>query len=215
MSISISISSQEVSNEVESTGNCAVAAAGMVCAADKVVVLNDNGSWCWYQDERVLVHGDRLIFGSVANRSGTDGENRWGNVEVTTYDLKDGKLLGTSVLHEHLQDDDHDVPALLPLPDGRILAVYSKHGNDKLMRYRIGAGPGDSTAWQPERQETRGTGVTYSNLFRLSAENGGRGRVYNFYRGENRNPNLVVSDDEGQTWTLCRQDWSPSRAGRM
>ena len=112
----------------------------MICAADKVVVLNENGSWCWYQDERVLVQGDRLILGSVANRSGTDGENRWGNVEVTTYDLKNGKLLGTSVLCEHLQDDDHDVPALLPLPDGRILAVYSKHGDDRLMRYRIAPG---------------------------------------------------------------------------
>lgn len=171
------------------------------CTTNQTIVFNDNGGWCWYQDERVLVQGDRLIFGSVANRSGAAGENRWGNVEITTYDLKGRKLLGVSVLHEHLQDDDHDVPALLPLADGRILAAYSKHGNDKLMRHRISARPGDSTAWQPERQETRGTGVTYSNLFRLSAENGGRGRVYNFYRGEDRNPNLMVSEDEGQAWT--------------
>lgn len=54
------------------------------CTTNKTVVLNDSGSWCWYQDERVLVLGDRLVVGSVANRSGTDGETRRGNVEVTT-----------------------------------------------------------------------------------------------------------------------------------
>ncbi len=178
-----------------------LSAAG--CATNRTIVLNDNGGWCWYQDERVLVHGNRLVLGSVANRSGTDGERRWGNIEITAYDLKDGKLLGTSVLHEHLQDDDHDVPGLLFRADGRILAAYSMHGNDKLMRYRISAGPCDTTEWQPERQETRGAGVTYSNLFRLSAENGGQGRIYNFYRGEDWNPNFVVSDDEGQTWTYA------------
>jgi len=176
---------------------------GVSCAAGEPVLLNDNGGWCWYQDERVLVHDDRLIFSSVANRSGTDGEKRHGNVQITTYDLRNNKLLGVSVLHEHLLDNDHATPALLLRADGRILAVYSKHGNDKLMRYRISARPGDTTAWQPERQVTCAAGVTYSNLFRLSAENGGRGRIYNFYRGRDWNPNLVVSDDESETWTYA------------
>ncbi len=185
---------------------------GAGCTADEIVVLNDNGGWCWYQDERVLVHGDRLIFSSVANRSGTDGETRRGNVQITTCDLRDGKLLGVSVLHEHLLDNDHATPALLLREDGRILAVYSKHGDDKLMRYRISERPGDATAWRPERQVTCEAPVTYSNLSRLSAENGGRGRVYNFYRGQDWNPNLVVSDDEGETWTTSAS-WSRSRAG--
>lgn len=173
--------------------------SGVGCAAPEVVVLNDNGGWCWFQDERALVQGDRLIFGSVANRSGSDGENRWGNIEITTYDLAARKPLGISVLHAHLQDDDHAAPALLPLVDGRILAAYSKHGNDRLMRLRSSEKPFESTSWRPERQETRDSGVTYSNLLRLSEENSGR--ICNFYRGEDWNPNLVVSDDEGQTWT--------------
>lgn len=93
------------------------------------------------------MQGDRLILGSVANRAGTDGANRWGNVEITTYDLKGKRLLGTAVLHEHLQDDDHAAPALLLRTDGRILAVYAKHGSDKLMRSRTSTQPGDSTTW--------------------------------------------------------------------
>ena len=105
-------------------------------------MLNDNGGWCWYQDERVLVQGDRLIVGSVANRAGTDGANRGGNVEITTYDLRGKRLLGTAVLHEHLQDDDHAAPAFLFRADGRILAVHAKHGSDKLIRSRISASRG-------------------------------------------------------------------------
>ena len=33
------------------------------------VVLNDDGGWCWFQDERALLLGQWLIFGSVAGGS--------------------------------------------------------------------------------------------------------------------------------------------------
>ena len=46
-----------------------------------------------------------------------------------------------------------------------------------------------------------GRKVTYSNLFRLTKENGGKGRIYDFYRGEEWNPNFLVSDDDGDTWS--------------
>ena len=171
-----------------------------LCGAGEVITFNDNGGWCWFQDERAIVHQGKLIIGSVANRAGTDGENRWGNVEVATYDLEKGKHLGVSVLHAHLQDDDHDAPALLVRTDGRILAAFSTHGSDPLMRLRVSEHPNDPTTWQPEEQVKRGTGVTYSNLFRPDAENSGKGRTYDFYRGEDWNPNLITSDNDGETW---------------
>ncbi len=43
--------------------------------------------------------------------------------------------------------------------------------------------------------------MTYSNLFRLTKENGGKGRIYDFYRGEQWNPNFIFSDDDGETWS--------------
>ena len=176
-----------------------VAAAGS-CGAGEIITFNDNGGWCWYQDERAIVHKGRLIIGSVAHRSGTDGARRGGNVQITTYDLDAGRHLGTAVLHEHLLDNDHTTPALLVRRDGRLLAVYSRHGDDALIRYRVSEKPGDPMHWQPERQEQRQAPVTYSNLFRQDAENAGRGRTYNFYRGRDWNPNLVVSDNDGDTW---------------
>jgi len=183
---------------------------GMLCgivSAGDVIVFNDNGAWCWYQDERVIIHDGILIIGSVADGAGTGGSARNGNIEVVSYDIEAGGPAVRTVLHANLQDDDHDTAAFLPLPDGRILAMYTRHLSDALIRYRITSSPNDTGSWTPEVQLTRNANVTYSNVYRLSAENG---RIYNFYRGENFNPNFIVSDDNGQTWSantwLIRKD---------
>ena len=162
------------------------------------IVFNDNGVWCWFQDERVIVHNDKLIIGSVADASGTDGSSRDGNIEVVQYDISTGTLSDPFVLHAHLDSDDHAAPAFLVLPDEKILTIYATHGHDRSMRYRTTTNAGDATAWDSEQIYTASAGVTYSNVFRLSEENG---RIYNFYRGENYNPNFVTSDDNGQTWS--------------
>lgn len=178
--------------------------------AGEPIVFNDNGAWCWYQDERVIINDGKLIIGSVADGSGTGGAARDGNVEVVEYDIAAGGPPVRTVLHANFQSDDHDTAAFLPLPDGRLLAMYTKHLSDKLIRYRISTNPNDTTSWGPEVQLTRNANVTYSNVYRLSAENGGSGRIYDFYRGENFNPNFITSDDNGRTWSsntwLIRKD---------
>lgn len=166
-----------------------------------LTVFNDNGAWCWYQDERVIVHNGKLIIGSVADASGTGGAARNGNVEVVEYDIDAGGPSVRTVLHADFQADDHDTAAFLPLPDNRILAIYTKHLSDRLIHYRFTTNPNDTTAWSADAALTRNDSVTYSNVYRLSAENGGNGRIYDFYRGENFNPNFIVSDDNGQTWS--------------
>lgn len=171
--------------------------------APPFVTINDNAGWCWFQDERTIVHQGQLIVGSAANSAGTDGANRSGNIEIATYDLATGAPPTISVLHAQLQQDDHDDPAILLRPDGRFLAVYARHSNDKLIRARISQTPGDSTSWLPEATFTAGANVTYANVFRLADENGGRGRTYDFYRGEGFNPNVIISDDDGATWTYA------------
>jgi hypothetical protein len=40
-------------------------------------------------------------------------------------------------LHHALEADDHDSPALLVRPDGRLLALYAKHNAENLIYYRI------------------------------------------------------------------------------
>jgi hypothetical protein len=182
------------------------AAPGAAGSDPPRVTLNDNGAWSWFMDERAVVDGGKLIVGSVRAvkdfRSGRD-EPDWGNVEVSVLDLATGAARHT-VLHRHFEQDDHDGPAFLVLPDRRYLAVYSKHSADRRVHYRLSE-PGDPLAWGPDQTFESpgadgpafgGNNVTYSNLFRTPD-----GRVDNFYRGFGHDPNWMRSGDGGRTWT--------------
>ena len=188
---------------------CAILTLG--APADDVIDLNVKGGWCWFQDERAIVDGGKLIFGSVASPSG--------DVNVTTCNLATGETV-TVPLHAGFQSDDHDAPAFLKLPDGRYLAAYASHGGaggvegTDLMRWRISTRPGDATEWEPEQTLPVGASVSYANLYRLSAENG---RIYNFHRGVGFDPNYLVSDDDGRTFRYGGRlfDWpaTPGQGG--
>ncbi len=165
----------------------------------KIIKFKENGSWCWFQDERAIIFGEQLIFGSVADRYGKNGEVLDGNIQVTSYNLKADTLTGTFVLHERLEADDHDAPAFLPLKDGRILSVYCRHNTDSLIRYRISK-RNNAMQWESEKVIARQGGVSYSNLFFLQFENNCRGRIYDFYRGGDRTPYYIYSDDQAGSW---------------
>ena len=143
--------------------------------AGSLVQLNDNGAWSWFMDERVIVDKGKLIVGSVRSLGdfdATQNQPAWGNVEISVYNIETGGA-DRIVLHRHFEQDDHDAPAFLVLPDGRYLAVYSKHAVERKIYYRFSA-PGDPLTWSDAHVfETPGTdknfagdNVTYSNLFR-------------------------------------------------
>jgi hypothetical protein len=120
------------------------------------------------------------------------------------YNLAKGKLEHV-LLHEHLEQDDHDAPGLLVLHDGRYLATYSKHRVEPRFWYRISSRPGDPLHWDPE-VEVASPGFkgnfgldnfTYCNPMMLANENH---RLYLFHRGVSQNPNYLLSTDDGRTW---------------
>lgn len=174
--------------------------------AGSLIQLNDNGAWSWFMDPRVIVDEGKLIVGSVRAvgdyKTGAS-DPRGGNVEISVYDIATGKA-ATTLLHEHLEQDDHDAPALLVRPDGRYLAMYSKHAVERRMYYRISE-PHNALAWGPESTvETPGADTkafsgnndTYANLFRMPD-----GTIFNFFRGVRHDPNYMMSHDNGETWT--------------
>jgi hypothetical protein len=173
--------------------------------AGRLIELNDNGAWSWFMDDRAIVDDGKLIVGSVravgSFRSGNSDPD-WGNVEVCVLNIAAGTVKKT-VLHRHFEQDDHDSPAFLVLPDRRILAVYSKHSVERKVYSRISE-PGDPLTWGPvstfetpgvDRPAFGGNNVTYSNLFRMP-----NGRIYNFFRGFNHDPNVMSSEDSGRSW---------------
>ncbi|WP_071797471.1 glycoside hydrolase family 88 protein [Labilibacter marinus] len=151
-----------------------------------------NGGWCWYQDPRAIINDGKLII------AGLDGQN--GDVNLGVYDLLGDSVQGQVTLHKELQVDDHDVPALYARSDNSILAVWAKHGNEKIHYYNISSSD-DYLQWGERMQHNHEyddhRGVTYMNLYYLKNE----GKLYNLYRdGETYNPAFITSDDEGKTW---------------
>ena len=181
---------------------CAAAPAG------KVIVFNDNGAWCWYQDPRVLVdHANgTMLIASVAAAEGASGKDRAGDVDLTTYTLATGQCTRFVLHHGFSPPDDHDAAALLLRTDGRYLAAYSRHNADAVSYRRISVRPHDATEWGPEltfdwsaalATADPNDKVTYSNLFYLPAER----RTYDFVRAVNHDASILTSSDEGETFT--------------
>ena len=160
------------------------------------VTVAKDGAWTWFNDERALVVGDFLYVGCVQ----TDGL-----AALARHNLRTGEnhhvVLGTSA---SVQKDDHNNPSLTLLPDGRLLAVYSKHLGGAQSYQRISRVPQPATLadWGPETVQRTPANNTYANTHRLSGENN---LIYNFHRSINFNPTLSLSDDLGATWFSTRQ----------
>ena len=157
-----------------------------------VTTFMENGGWCWYQDPRAIIANGKLIVGGI------DGQN--GDVKVSIFDLAENQDLGTVTLHAAFEADDHNAPALYARPDGRILAVYSKHAHDHFHYYRISE-PDNYLKWSDEKTFEHhyegGWGITYMNLYYMEDE----GLLYNFFRdGKTINPSFITSADQGETW---------------
>ena len=167
------------------------------------LLLNDNGAWCWFQDDRAVMDpvSNTLLVGSVAAPQGPGGDHRAGNIEIAVLDLATGEQT-VHVIHERLESDDHNAPALLIRPDGHYLAMYAKHKTDNYSRWRVTTRPHDASEWLPEQvfdwtELADGRGATYSNVYSLSAE----ARTYNFVRAINDDQSIMVSEDDGTSWS--------------
>ncbi|MBB6429237.1 glycoside hydrolase family 88 protein [Algisphaera agarilytica] len=163
-------------------------------------VVAEDGAFTWYNDERAVVMGNLLYVNYVKR----DGMTALSSFAVST-DIEKPPAPNAKrevLLSTWTEKDDHNNGSLLPLPDGRLLATYAKHGTSKSFYQRYIT----PKWWNPpvvsderafEVTKTK-RGLTYQNLFPLSDEGG---RIYNFFRGNNFNPNFVTSDDLGETWS--------------
>ena len=155
-----------------------------------------DGAWCWFSDPRAVARDGRTYAGWVTAE---------GSIVVGAWDQATGRI-ATQVLHPRFEHDDHDNPALLLLPDGRLAAFYSLHASGDL-RLRSTTRPGDITEWTPERSlgfvaPDRGPrGTTYANPVLLTGE---ANALYVFWRGSDFKPTFAISRDLGATWSTPR-----------
>jgi hypothetical protein len=134
--------------------------------------ISGLGAWCWFADPRAVYHDGTTYAGWV---------NGQGHVVIAT-------LHGSQVHRTDIgqpappgRRDDHDDPALLVEPSGRITAFFSDH-NGPAMYWRRTRHPWDASSWgavhklaNNERRQN-----TYPNPVRLSKESA----AYLFWRGD-------------------------------
>jgi len=168
--------------------------------AEAYEVVAKDAAWCWFADPRAV------YYKSIHERSYFGYINSKGDVVISARDEKT-KAVQTFILHEKLQVDDHNVPSILFLPDGKMLAFYTHHNGSFFMRKSKNAE--DITEWEEEQifkfgMENRR--ICYSHPAMLSKENN---RIYMFFRSspakggswKDYGQYFSYSDDLGKTWS--------------
>ncbi|MGH8020773.1 MAG: sulfatase-like hydrolase/transferase [Opitutaceae bacterium] len=119
---------------------------------------------------------------------------------------RNGDDTAIATLEPQFERDDHDNPAFVFLPDGRLSTFYCRHTKGDMF-LRTTMQPGDISNWTPSRQpgfedRARGPrGVTYANPFLLRDEDDA---LWLFWRGSDFKPTFSISRDPGATWSPQR-----------
>ena len=170
-------------------GGCIQPASPPDVQAERSLVLTDDGAWCWFQDPRAVYHE------GAYRRTYTGWMTKSGQMQVGRYDHDSGDIESVT-LKEEWDVDDHNTPAFLVLPDGRLMAFYARHNKVGLFA-RTTSNPEDISTWDPEVTVSNTDRITYSHPVQLSAE---KNRIYVFWRGPSWKPTFTYSDD-GETWS--------------
>ncbi|WP_019540171.1 alpha/beta fold hydrolase [Proteiniphilum acetatigenes] len=165
------------------------------------ILLSEDAAWCWFSDPRAIYHNGKkeVVYFSYINSNG--------DVIIKSMELG-SKKTDEFTLHKALQIDDHNVPGLLMLPDGKLLAFYCQHNGNIFTRKSKAAE--NISEWEEEtillKRDDKNR-YCYVNPVMLSEENN---RIYLFGRNIVRNSSgtysdtrtyCIYSDDLGLTWS--------------
>jgi hypothetical protein len=115
---------------------------------------------------------------------------------MSAYAHTTGKIEHHTV-YEKFQADDHVVPSILILQDGKLMIFFTKHNGT--MYYTKTHKPEDISGWEEISSLDMGNMLCYSNPVMLKKE---KNRIYVFFRGGyDWKPSFITSDDLGRTWS--------------
>jgi hypothetical protein len=166
--------------------------AGFHCAGD-------SGGWTWYNEPKAVYYEGthkRTYFGWV-NQYTADGM-----VRVAMFDHETNQTV-VHIMKTKYAADDHNHPAIIVRPDGRLLVFYTGHGmGGRGMNVAISRDPEDISAFTSDTElfKIDTMGIVYPNVMFL-ADEGTQGRYYLCFRGLYNMPCWVHSDDWGKTWS--------------
>ncbi|MBQ7875727.1 MAG: BNR-4 repeat-containing protein [Clostridia bacterium] len=196
-------------------------------------VVTNNGGWNWY----VEPSGTHIQPGDELATRFESGQYTSNNGYVFQHDktymgwVEDGGdiVIGEYnhitdeykrvVIHEKLESDDHNNPAVVILPDGRIMAVYTMHTNEAYVYYRVTKNPEDISEWNDEQfylcqsvtpDDTNVYYATYPSVFMVHDDEGiiGNDVIYMGWRGVHWKPTFAkfsMPDENGKCETIMNQ----------
>ena len=162
--------------------------------------LTRDGAWCWFSDPRAIMVNGKVIAGWVKSN---------GTVEAVQFDPESGDVHYDD-LYFRLEYDDHDNPAFVTTADGKVLAMYTRHSlrdlfinilDDQQSDFDFGGARLIHPVSRDELEKFPRNTITYANPIRLEEENG---RIYCFGRWTGYKPNMMWSNDQGDTWTTSK-----------
>jgi rhamnogalacturonyl hydrolase YesR len=158
--------------------------------AENYLSLSKDGAWCWFSDPRALYFKgryERLYAGWTTST---------GDVVIGSYNYRTKKIT-SKIIYPDFQQDDHTVPSLLFLPDGRLMTFFTRHNGT--LYYAAAEKPEDIESFSKVDSLDLGNRLCYTNPVMLSEENN---RIYLFSRGGyDWKPSFIYSDDLGKTWS--------------
>src|SRR4051812_28655901 len=86
-------------------------------SSSPTVQIASDAAWCWFSEPRAVTSGSVTFLGWITSP---------GDVTVGSFDSSSGAAQHF-VLMTDFQVDDHDHPAVLLRPDGRLQAFWSAH----------------------------------------------------------------------------------------
>ncbi len=194
-------------------------------------VVTNNGGWNWYVEPSGthIQPGDALATryesGQYTSNNGYVFQHDktymgWvedeGTIVVGEYD-HDTDTYKRVVVHEFLEADDHNNPAVVVLPDGRIMIFYSKHTTENRMYYCVSKNPEDISEWNDWQYyycytavENSTYNATYPSVFIVHDDEGIEGNdvIYVGWRGVHWKPTLAkfsIPDENGVVETIMGQ----------
>lgn len=176
---------------------------GFVGGTDTVL---GQGGWCWFQTPRTSMgpHGV-LWLGSSISHTGTDAD---GLIQATAFDSRSRTVLRRIDLAK-AQQDDHTSPSVMAYGD-RVQIAWALHKKVD----SIDIGDTSTTGafvsqriHRPGSIKAPGRGMSYASAHVVN------GQRWILYRGEQFSWNLLISVDDGATWTAKGLVIAPGTAG--
>ena len=151
-----------------------------------------DGCWTWYGEPKAV------YFEGIHKRTYVGWTSQTGKQSIAYYDHTTGAT-ATKILPRGYGKDDHDHPAIIMRPDGRILVFNTGHDGTEISEY-ISLAPESIDSFQTvSPYPVQGSWYCYPNAVFLKNE-GPNGRFFLFHRGTDTDPYYTYSDDWGMTW---------------